>query len=210
MLPILVNERNIEPTVIKKVNQFISFKFGDIQLLDILKFLARATSLDSLLKAYKTSETKGFFPYELFEHPDKKQNTELPPHDAFYSKLCSCNHLETEHTDHANLLKSRLTTEEAVVKLELSKPPPTGYENYHYLQQIWKQEQMSSIKDFLRWYNYKDFVPTLEALQKTTAFYHDININMLKLCCTLPNLANICLQKPTGANFYPFTEEANT
>ena len=38
LLPILVNERDIEPTVIKKANQFVSFKFGDIQLLDIMKF----------------------------------------------------------------------------------------------------------------------------------------------------------------------------
>ena len=49
LLPILVNERNIEPTVIKKANQFISFKFGDIQLLDIMIFLGGATSLDSFL-----------------------------------------------------------------------------------------------------------------------------------------------------------------
>ena len=35
LLPIFVNERVIEPTVLKKANQFVSFKFGDIQLLDI-------------------------------------------------------------------------------------------------------------------------------------------------------------------------------
>ena len=58
LLPILVNERDIEPTVIKKANQFISFKFGDIQLLDITNFLGGATGLDSFFKAYKTSETK--------------------------------------------------------------------------------------------------------------------------------------------------------
>ena len=29
---------------------------------------------------------------------------------------------------------------------------------------------------------------------------------MLKLGCTLPNLANICLHKSTDASFYPFTE----
>ena len=29
---------------------------------------------------------------------------------------------------------------------------------------------------------------------------------MLKLGCTLPNLANICLYKFTDAKFYPFTE----
>ena len=62
LLSILFNERDIEPTVIKKANNFMSFEFYDIQLLDILNFLGGVTSLDSLLKAYKTSETKGFFP----------------------------------------------------------------------------------------------------------------------------------------------------
>ena len=31
LLPILVNEQYIEPRVLKKGNQFASFKFGDIQ-----------------------------------------------------------------------------------------------------------------------------------------------------------------------------------
>ena len=138
LLPIVVNERNIEPAVLKKANQFISFKFGDIGQLDILNFFVGATSLDSFLKAYKTSETKGFFPYEWFDHLDILQNPELPPYDAFYSEFCSCNLLETEYTDYVNLLKSGLTTEQAVIKLKLSKPAPTGIENYLYLQQIWK------------------------------------------------------------------------
>ena len=50
-------------------------------------------------------------------------------------------------------------------------------------------------------------MPTLEAVQKLIAFYHAKDIDMLKLGCTLPNLANICLHKPTDAKFYPFTEE---
>ena len=66
--------------------------------------------------------------------------------------------------DYVNLLKSGLTTEQAVVKLKLSKPPRSGIENYQYLHQIWKREQMSSFEDFLRWYNKKD-VPILEAMQ---------------------------------------------
>ena len=60
LLPILINERNMEPTVITKANQFVSFKFGDVELLNIMNFLGGATSLDSFLKAYKTAETKGF------------------------------------------------------------------------------------------------------------------------------------------------------
>ena len=78
LLPILINERNMEPTVIKNANQFVSFKFGDVQLLDIMNFLGGATSLDSFLKAYKTAETKGFFPYEWFDCPQKMNNSELP------------------------------------------------------------------------------------------------------------------------------------
>ena len=66
---------------------------------------------------------------------------------------------------------------------------------------------MSSSRDILRWYNTKDFVPALEAMQKTIAFYHDKDIDMLKLGCTLPNLANISLNKSTDAKFYPFTDE---
>ena len=62
LLPILIKERNMEPTVIKKANQFVSFIFGDVQLLDIMNFLGGATSLDSFLKAFKTSKVKGFSP----------------------------------------------------------------------------------------------------------------------------------------------------
>ena len=43
-----------------------------------MNFLGGATSLDSFLKAHQTSETKGFFHYEWFDHPDKMKNAELP------------------------------------------------------------------------------------------------------------------------------------
>ena len=61
-LPFPVSQRDIVPTVKKKANQFVSFKFGDNQLLDIMNFLGGAASLDSFLKAYKTKETKVFSP----------------------------------------------------------------------------------------------------------------------------------------------------
>ena len=65
---------------------------------------------------------------------------------------------------------------------------------------------MKFFKDFLMWYNNKNVVPTLEAMQKMIEFYHQKEIVMLKLCCTLPNLANICLHKSTDSKFYPFNE----
>ena len=143
-------------------------------------------------------------PYERFDQPDKRQKTELPPYDAFYTTLLDSNPFQTENTDYVNILKSGLNTEQAFIKLKLSKPPPNGIENHQYLPKVWKQE-MSSFKDFLRWYNNKDLLATLEAMQKMIAFYHEKDKDMLKLGCTLPNMANICLHKSTDAKLYPFT-----
>ena len=206
LLTILVNERDIEPTVIKKANQFVSFKFGDIKLLDIMIFLGGATSLDSFRKAYKTKETKGFFPYEWFDCPEKINNKEFPPYDSFFSILRNSNPLEKDYNDFQNLVNSGLTTEQAVIKLRMDRIPPTGAENYSYLQSVWENHNMQYFSDFLKWYNNKDVVPTLEAMQKMIEFYHNNGIDMLKLGCTLPNLANICLHKSTDSKFYPFTE----
>ena len=206
LLPVLINERNMEPTVIKKVTQFASFKFGDVQFLDSMNFLGGATSLVSFLKAYKTAETKGFFPYEWFDCPQKMNNSGLPPYDAVFSKLRNVNSLEKEYSDYQILLSSGLKTEETLSKMMLSKPPPSGEENNQYLLDIWNHENMCTLKDFLCWYNNKDVVPTLEAMQKMLAFYHKKGIDMLKLGCTLPNLAIICLHESSSAKSYSFTE----
>ena len=90
--------------------------------------------------------------------------------------------------------------------MKLSKPPPSGEEIYQYLLDIWNHENMCTFKDILRWYNNKDVVPTPEAMQTMLDFCHKKAIDMLKLGCTLPRLANICLHKSTSAKFYPFTE----
>ena len=205
-LPILADERDIEPTVIKKANQSVSCKFGDIQLLDIMNFLGGATSLDSFLKAYRTKETKGSFPCEWFHCPEKMNNKELSPYDSFFSILRNSNPLEKDYNDFQNLVNSGLTTEQALIKLRMDRIPPTGAENFSYLQSVWENHNMQNYSDFLKWYNNKDVVPTLEAMQKMIEFYHNKGIDMLKLGCTLPRFANICLHKWTDSKFYPFTE----
>ena len=146
-----------------------------------MNFLGGATSLDSCSKAYKTSETKRFSPTNGLITLTKCRIQNFPHMTPFTVNFVAVTILKPKHTDCVNLLKSGLTTEQAVIKLKLSKPPPTGIENYHYFQQIWKQEQMSSFKDFLRWYSKKDVVPTLEAMQKMIAFYHDKDIDRLEL-----------------------------
>ena len=131
--PILINESNMKPTVIEKTNQFVSFDLSDVHVLDIMNFLGGATSLDSFHKLYKTLETKNFFPYERFDCPQKMNNRELPRYEALFSKLRNVNPPEKDYSDYQNLLSCGLKTGEAIPKMKLSKPPPSGEENYHYL-----------------------------------------------------------------------------
>ena len=84
--------------------------------------------------------------------------------------------------------------------------PPSGIYKYNYLKVVWKQEQMATFRDFVKWYNNKDVVPTLEAIQTMMEFYHNKGYDMLKLGCTLPNWPNICRHKSTVHNFYPFVD----
>ena len=206
IIPHLLNDRAIQPTVIKKANQFISFKFGDIQFLDILNFLAGATSLDSFLKAYQSEETKGCFPYEWFDSFTKLDCNHLPPYDSFFSKLKNLNPLEKDFSQFKKMMESGKEELDVLRELGLKEKPLSGKEIYALLEKLWKMEKMTTFRDFLRWYNNKDVVPTLQAMKKMMKFYHDQKIDMLKLGCTLPNLANICLHKSTDRKFYPFIE----
>ena len=133
-------------------------------------------------------------------------NKELPPYESFFSLLRNRDPPEKDYNDFQNLVNSGLTTEQAVVKLRMDRRPATGVENYLYLQNVWENINMQYFLDFLKWYNNKDVVLTLEAMQKMTEFYHNKGIDILKLGCFLPNLANICLHKSTDSKFFPFTE----
>ena len=50
LLSILIETRDIEPVVNLKSNQYMSFRFGGIQILDIMNILGGAKSFDSFLK----------------------------------------------------------------------------------------------------------------------------------------------------------------
>ena len=87
----------------------------------------------------------------------------------------------------------------------MSKPIPIRIENYEYLQQIWRQQQMISFNDVLRWCKIKGAVPILQAMQKKIIFHHDKDMDILKLSCNSPNQDNTCLCKSTDTKLYPFT-----
>ena len=75
-----------------------------------MKFLGGATTLDSFLKAYKASETKKFFPYDWSDNPDKLDFPELPPYEAFFSKLRNNIPLDKDLNDNGSWKRVGLTS----------------------------------------------------------------------------------------------------
>ena len=87
----------------------------------------------------------------MVQQPEKLNDKELPPYEAFRNKVWNCKPLEKEYQDYENVMSFRLTTEFSVVKMSLPKKPPSRAENYYYLQKVWEYDKMQSFKDFLRW-----------------------------------------------------------
>lgn len=208
LIPYVTNTKEEEIKVIKKANQFVTLKIGNVVFMDILNFLGGCTSLDGFLKAYRTSETKGYFPYEWLESYDQLLNTKhLPPIESFYSRLRCVNVLAEDYFQMEKLTSHGKSVEEAMLILKLQKAPLTAEENYRYLQTIWLEEKMQSMLDFLRWYNNKDVVPTREAMERMLNFYHSRDVDLMKVGYTLPSIANRMLHKSTSLKFHPFAQK---
>ncbi|KAJ8031107.1 hypothetical protein HOLleu_27721 [Holothuria leucospilota] len=78
-------------------------------------------------------------------------------------------------------------------------------DEYAYCQKVWRQENMQTMKDFLTWYNNRDVVPFLEALDKMAQFYRDKRIDVFKDGISVPGLTmKYLFQKAEGEPFALF------
>jgi hypothetical protein len=76
-----------EVTPLKTNSMYRVITSKTLKFLDVANFLAAGVSLDSWLKAYKCSMTKGFFPYEWLDSYDKLYQDHLPSYNEWYSSL---------------------------------------------------------------------------------------------------------------------------
>ena len=159
---------------IKKANSYMSITTDHLQFLDIRSYLAPNYSYDAFIKAYKCNLEKGFFPYDWFNDYEKINNTELPPHDAFFNKMKNQNISEDE---------------------------------YQVCVNAWKNNKMTTFKDFLKWYNNLDVLPFIEALGKMKTFYENKNLDIFKDGVSLPGLVLKYLIRSTSATFHLFDEK---
>ena len=73
--------------VIKRGNKFMCLSTKKLKFLDMVNYLAPGFSYDKYLKAYGCELTKGHFPYEYMDDVRKLDDRNLPPKEAFYSRL---------------------------------------------------------------------------------------------------------------------------
>ena len=152
----------------------MSIKTDHLQFLDIRSYLAPNYSYDAFIKAYKCKLEKGFFPYDWFNDYEKINNTELPPHEVFFSKMKNANISEDE---------------------------------YQVCVNAWKKNNMTTFKDFLKWYNNLDVLPFIEALGKMKTFYEKKKLDIFKDGVSLPGLVLKYLIRSTKQKFYLFDKD---
>ena len=81
-------------------------------------------------------------------------------------------------------------------------------DDYVRCQAVWCDNRMKSMRDFLVWYNNRDVVPFLEAIDKQFAFYKQQNIDMFKYGVIVPGLTLLYIfnEHPSNTFFTVFNQ----
>lgn len=87
LFPDLVREKKMRRGTIKRGNGYLTLRLQNIQFLDVSNFLAAGTSYALMLTSFKVAHGKFYWPYDWFVSLDQLNQTELPPKEAFFSKL---------------------------------------------------------------------------------------------------------------------------
>ena len=80
--------------------------------------------------------------------------------------------------------------------------------DYARCQTVWRDNGMTTMRDYLVWYNNRDVTPFLEAIDKQAAFYHDQHIDIFKDGISVPGLTLLYLFNglPPDTNFVTFNQ----
>ena len=172
-------EESVDINVIKKGSAYTQIGARRFKFLDISNYLAGGVSYSAFLKAYKIEEAKSYFPYEWFDDVSKLDFPHLPPYESFYSELKQKNVLEVQDKKDAEDEKEDHATDDKEV----------GMERYQELQHIWQQQDMTTFKDFLSYYNNLDVHPFVQAVEKMQQFYFAHDIDLFKVAVSVPGIA---------------------
>ena len=93
-----------------------------------------------------------------------------------------------EYMDGIGKLEDRALPPQAAFYSQL-KSEEISDADYARCQAVWHDNQMTTMRDYLIWYNNRDVTPFLEAISKQFAFYRDRYIDMFKDGISVPGLS---------------------
>ena len=157
----IVNEK--KPFIVKRARNYACIKSSKFKFLDLRNFIAPGYSYDKLLKAFSVPQQKSYFAYEFVDSYEKLSYDRLPPVEAFHSQLKGCNVLGDDETSIAS--------------------------TYKQLEAIWEKEGMSTLKDWLMYYNKLDVGPLLQVCVQLLEFYKTLKIDVFKECLSAPSIS---------------------
>ena len=82
-----------------------------------------------------------------FDNPDKLDFPEFPPYEVFFRKLRNNNLLDKDFIDYEKLRKSEIDSQQEFKKGQIKTVPPSGLDNYKYLQETWNKNGRTVFKD---------------------------------------------------------------
>ena len=113
-----------------------------------------------------------------------------------YLKAYGCSvqkgHFPYEYIDDLQKLKEHSLPPQAAFFSRL-KNEGISDTDYALCQEAWRTDQMTTMRDFLVFYNNRDVVPFLEAIDQQFAFYQQQNIDMFKDGISVPGLTLLYL-----------------
>ena len=162
--------------VLKKDNLYFSISTNRYVFKDALLFTSPCT-LSKYLKQNAVKEKKSIFPYSYFHSVEELENcTEFPQYEAFFSELKNKNVSEEDYL-------------EAKTEFERRKDLPVFHPN-----------KMSSMLDWLRYYNELDTEPLAKAIDNSFGNFFKIFGIDPSFCVSLPKFAQECMFRSYDAD----------
>ena len=139
----------------------------------------------------------------------------LAPYFSYdtYLKAYGCTmqkgHFPYEYIDNLRKLEECALPSQATFYSRLKNEGITDAD-YALCQEVWSYNQITTMRDFLVWYNNRDAVPFLEALDKQFAFYQQQIIDMFKDGISVPGLILLYMFNDLPSNtFFTVFYETN-
>ncbi len=173
--------------VTKRNSSYVTIQNNHFSFLDICQYLPPGTNLRRFFKAYSTSGSKLFFPYEYVTDFEKLEGPIPPyPSEAWESSLRGGVDMLSEEYDEYIASGGDANSQNR---------PFTGQENYNMMAEMWREKNVQTLEQWLKIYNNADVGPFVNAVENMQREYYNQNLDIFRIAVSIPGVARIKMMK---------------